>query len=114
MHPSATSLFSAPYGLSFSIEELVMVRSWAKERGLRMIVALDQTAEQAEFEEMLVLAPPDRNKRIFIVWRTLGSVFVQVPHGRPCPFPTLEEALGTLRLPTVKRSSLLRFFGFPE
>jgi hypothetical protein len=107
----ATSLFRAPYGLSFPIDELVMVRRWAEERGLNMIVALDQTLENAEFEEMLILAPPDRKRRTLTIWRTLGSVFLQVPNGRPRAFATAEEALASLRPAAGKRPSLLRFFG---
>jgi hypothetical protein len=113
MHSPATSLFHPPYGLSFPIEELLFVRRWAEERQLRMIVALDQTAESAEFEEMLILAPPDRNKRTLTIWRTLGGIFVQLPNGKPRSFPTLEEALASLRPATPKRNKLLRFFGLP-
>jgi hypothetical protein len=110
MNTPATSLFKAPYGLSFPIEELVLVRRWAEERALNMIVALDQTLENAEFEEMIILAPPDRRRRTLTIWRTLGSVFLQVPHGRPRAFATVEEALASLRPAAAKRPSLFRFF----
>jgi hypothetical protein len=110
MTAHATSLLKAPYGLSFPIEELVLVRRWAEERALNMIVALDQTLENAEFEEMLILAPPDRKRRTLTIWRTLGSVFLQVPNGRPRSFATVEEALASLRAATGKRQSLFRFF----
>jgi hypothetical protein len=114
MHSPATSLFHPPYGLSFPIEELVLVRSWAEERRLRMIVALDQTAETAEFEEMLILAPLDRETRTLTIWRTLGGIFVQLPNGRPRSFPTLEDALASLRPAPPKRNKLLKFFGLPR
>jgi len=110
MHSHATSLFKPPYGLSFQIEELVLVRRWAEERGLHLIVALDQMLENAEFEEMLILVPPDRKRRTLTIWRTLGSIFLQVPNGRPRAFATVEEALASLRPAGTKRSSLMRFF----
>jgi hypothetical protein len=114
MHSPATSLFHPPYGLSFPIEELVQVRRWAEERQLRMIVALDQTAENAEFEEMLILAPLDRSKRTLTIWRTLGAIFLQIPNGRPRAFATIDEALASLRPAPAKRNKLLRFLGLPR
>lgn len=110
MHSHATSLFKPPYGLAFPIEELVMVRDWAGARGLCMIVALDQTLDYADFEEMLILAPPDRKRRTLTIWRTLGSVFLQVPHGRPRAFATVQEALASVRPAATKRSALMRLF----
>jgi hypothetical protein len=111
MHSHANALFKPPYGLSFPVEELVLVRLWAEERGLCMIVALDQTLDYAEFEEMLILAPPDRKRRTLTIWRTLGSVFLQAPHGRPRAFATVQEALASVRPAVTKRSGLMRFFG---
>jgi hypothetical protein len=110
MHSYATSLFKGPYGLCFPIEDLVLVRSWAEKRGLLMIVALDQTLDCAEFEEMLILAPPDRKRRTLTIWRTLGSVFLQVPHGRPRAFATVQEALASIRPAATKGRGLMRFF----
>jgi hypothetical protein len=103
-------MIKPPYGLSFPIEELVMVRDWAARRGLCMIVALDQTLDYAEFEEMLIVAPPDRKRRTLTIWRTLGSVFLQVPHGRPRAFPTVQEALASIRPAATRRSALMRLF----
>jgi hypothetical protein len=112
MRTPTASLFKSPYGLSFPIDELIFVRRWAEERGLHMIVALDQLLETAEFEEMLILAPPDRKRRSLTIWRTMGSVFVQIPNGRPHAFVTIEEALASLKPAAApKRSSLLRLFG---
>ncbi len=108
----ATSLFKSSYGLSFAIEELVAVRQWGERRGLHMTVALDQILEQAEFEEMLILSPPDLRRRSLTIWRTVGSVFLQMPHGRPRAFATVQEALGSLRPVSPRRASFLRFFGF--
>jgi len=112
MPAPVSSLSRPPYGLAFSIDELLMVRDWAEARTLHMIVALDQVLENAEFEEMIILAPPGRRKRILTVWRTLGSVFLQTPGGRPRAFATMPEALASLHPVRSPRPSILRFLGF--
>jgi hypothetical protein len=111
MHSHASSLFKPPYGLSFPIDELVLVRNWAEARGLCMLVALDQTLDHAEFEEMLIIAPQDRRRRTLTIWRTLGSVFLQAPHGRPHAFATVQDALASIRpAASRRRNAFVRFF----
>jgi hypothetical protein len=112
MHPSATSLLKAPYGLAFAVEELLQIRQWAEHRNLRMMVALDQVLDNAEFEEMVILAPPHRRRRTLTIWRTVGSVFMQTPNGRPRAFTTLEEGLAALRPARAKGRSWLSLLGF--
>jgi hypothetical protein len=37
-------------------------------------------------------------------------VFLQVPHGRPRAFATMQEALASIRPAATKRSALMRLF----
>ncbi len=110
MNFPALSLVRAPYGLSFAIEDLVTIREWSDARGLVMNVLLDQTMEEAEFEELLILSPPDRSRRTLTIWRTVSSFYLQMPDAAPRAFPVLEEALDSLRPARPKRAALLRFF----
>jgi hypothetical protein len=61
---------------------------------------------------MLILAAPGCRKRTLTMWRTLGSVFLQAPGGRPRAFATLPEALASLHPARSPRPSILRFLGF--
>jgi hypothetical protein len=87
----------APYAIAFSIEELVLVRSWAQQRGLRMTVRTDQVRDGAEFEEMLVVGPPARARPTVTLWRTATRVHAQTPNGRPHCFESLKDCLHALR-----------------
>ena len=87
----------APYAIAFSIEELILVRSWATQKKLRLFVSTDQVLDGAEFEEVLVIVPQGRQHRNLTLWRTPTTVFAQLPQGRPRAFATLKDALEALR-----------------
>ncbi len=91
------STVSAPYAVAFSIEDLLLVRSWAEQRGLRLNVATDQVLDGAEFEELLIIAPPGRERRTLTVWRTQDGVLAQTPQGRPRNFACVRDLLDALR-----------------
>ena len=97
MFLSRQSTIAAPYAVAFSIEDLILVRSWAEQRSLRLTVATDQVLDGAEFEELLILAPHNRQRRTLTVWRTQTGVFAQTPHGRPRSFDTVRDLLDALR-----------------
>ena len=101
---------AAPYAIAFSIEELILVRSWAEQRGLRLTIATDHVVDGAEFEEMLIMAPPGRQRRTLTLWRTRTAVFAQTPYGRPRTFDTLKDLLDCLR-PARQRAGWLRLLG---
>jgi hypothetical protein len=109
MNVPVTSLSKPPYGLAFTIQDLLRVRHWCEKRVLNLDVALDQTLEDVEFEELLIVAPPSREKRSFTMWRTDGGIYVQTPTGAPRLFPSVIEALNSLRPARHKRNALLRF-----
>lgn len=102
---------SIPYAIAFSIEELLLVRSWAHQRGLCLTIATDQVINGAEFEEMLILAAPGRQTRTLTLWRTPTAVFGQTPQSRPRAFETLKDVLGTLRPVQKSRLNLRRLVG---
>ena len=97
MSLSQYSRVTAPYAVAFSIEDLILIRSWAEQRSLRLTIATDQVLDGAEFEELLIIAPPDRQRRTLTMWRTQDGVLAQTPHGRPRTFATVKDLLDALR-----------------
>ncbi len=87
---------AAPYAIAFSIEELLLARSWAAQRGLLLSIATDQVVDGAEFEELLIIAPPGRERRTLTLWRTGTAVYAQTPRGRPRMFGSLRALLDSL------------------
>ena len=101
-----------PYAIAFSIEELILVRSWAEQRKLRLTIATDQVVDGAEFEELLIIGPPNRQRRTLTLWRTQAAVFAQTPQGRPRGFDTLKHLLDALRpAQATQRAGWLRRLG---
>ncbi len=103
---------AAPYAIAFSIEELLLVRSWAEQRDLRLSISTDQVLDGAEFEEMLIIMAAGRKAPTLTLWRTQTAVFAQTPYGRPRAFETLKTLLEALR-PAQKRqrAGWLRLLG---
>jgi hypothetical protein len=101
----------APYAVAFAIEELLLVRSWAQQRGLHLTIVTDLVRNGAEFEEMLVLTPKGRQSPSLTLWRTASAVFAQTPQSRPHGFTTLKELLGALQPAQKGRSPWRRLLG---
>ncbi|HBK04910.1 MAG TPA: hypothetical protein DDZ81_03490 [Acetobacteraceae bacterium] len=64
-------------GLSFSIAELILIRSWAEANALRMVVRLDHGSETEEYEEVLALHLGASDLCRWIMWRNAETVFLQ-------------------------------------
>jgi len=107
---SYTSLprVTAPYAIAFSIEELLLVRSWAQQRDLALAVATDQVLNGAEFEEMLIVSPQSRDRRTLTIWRTQTAVFAQTPQSKPRAFDSMRELLAALRPARKRHTTWLR------
>jgi hypothetical protein len=73
----------APYGISFTLKDLLYIRSWADRGGLRMEVLLDQVMDGAEFEELLLLRRPNASRRALSIWRTSEGIIAQSAGGQP-------------------------------
>lgn len=102
---------AAPYAIAFSIEELILVRSWSEQRGLRLTIATDQVLDGAEFEEMLIISPRNRERRTLTLWRSHNTVFAQTPQGRPRAFYTVKDLLDSLRPAQKPRAGWRRLLG---
>lgn len=69
-------------GLSFSIADLVLLKSWAEAQDLRMTIHLDHGVEGEEYEEVVSLSRAERSLSQWIIWHDGTSVFVQPLIGR--------------------------------
>ena len=101
--PSRRPAQRAPYGLSFAIEELKCIHSWAEKSDLHLAIVLDQVVEGAEFEEMLVLSENSSRRRSVTLWQTASSVIVQAQHSRPTAFRTVRDALSSIKVKALAR-----------
>ena len=87
MNVPVTSLFKPPYGLAFTVPDLLRVRHWCEKRGLCMDVALDQTMDDVEFEELLIITPPSREKTQFYDVAHTEQHLRSDPYRRPTGLP---------------------------
>ena len=106
---AAMPLVASPYGLSFKVEDLMIVQGWALRSGLLLRIRLDQTLEGREFEELLIISGFDRRRRMLTLWNVGSGFMAQVPHGRPRPYASVAEALNTLE-PRAPRRAPWRLF----
>lgn len=83
-------------GLSFSVPELILIRSWSQANGLRMVVRLDHGSETEEFEEVLALHVRYTSLCRWIIWRNATAVFIQPLIGRTMQFDSVAEAFEAL------------------
>ena len=111
MHSFDVSAVKTAYGLAFAVEDLVMLRNWAEQRQLRLTVALDRVIDGAEFEELLVVAPPSGRRRTLTLWRTQDGIFAQTATGAPQDFATMQDVLDQLRPARAARSGWLARLG---
>ena len=116
MHAPAESRPSLPYGISFTVADLVAVRDWAARHSLAMEVLLDQVLDGAEFEELLLLRGAGGPKRALTIWRATGAIIAQQSGGRPLAFGSIASALtycATLLAPPPRGrlSGFLRVIG---
>jgi hypothetical protein len=116
MHAPAESRPSLPYGISFTVTDLVTVRDWAARHGLSMEVLLDQVLDGAEFEELLLLRGAGGPKRALSIWRATGAIISQQSGAQPLAFASIAPALtycATLLAPAPRSrlSGFLRVIG---
>jgi hypothetical protein len=86
----------ASKGLSFSVPELILIRSWSDANGLRMVVRLDHGSESEDYEEVLALHLGDSPQCHCIMWRGAKTVFVQPMAGHMRRFGSVAEAFEAL------------------
>jgi hypothetical protein len=83
-------------GLSFSIAELILIKSWSEARSLRMVVRLDHSSDAEEYEEVLAFHLGNSPLCQWIMWRDANVVFVQPLIGRTKRYPSVAAAVGSL------------------
>jgi hypothetical protein len=85
-------------GLSFTLSELTLIRSWARANLIRMVVRLDHGSDTEEFEEALALHVGDTPLCRWIMWRNARAVFVQPLIGKARRYLSVAEAFEDLDL----------------
>ncbi|MEA2740140.1 MAG: hypothetical protein QOH05_3447 [Acetobacteraceae bacterium] len=79
-------------GVSFSVPELILIRSWSEANSLRMVVRLDHGSETEDYEEVLAFHLGSSPLCRWIMWRGTRSVFVQPLIGRTRRYGSVAEA----------------------
>jgi hypothetical protein len=79
-------------GLSFSVAELILVKSWSEANGLRMDVRLDHGSDVEDYEEVLAFHLGDSPLCHWMMWRSARSVFIQPLIGRTQRYGSAAEA----------------------
>jgi hypothetical protein len=100
---------AVPYGLSFPVAELLIVRDWAARQGMTMQVITDHVLDGAAFEELLLLRHAATCQRLLCLWRRADQVIAQKPDHRPTAFRSLDAALAALTPPPVSKSAPRRY-----
>ncbi len=98
-----------PYGLSFSLEDLIEAKEWTERLQFSLCVVLDHVIEGAEFEEVVVIGSADNRRRILTIWNTGAALYTQVPQGRPRMHATMAQALESVHIRSTRRQPW-RFF----
>jgi hypothetical protein len=83
-------------GLSFSVAELVLIKSWSEASWFRMVVRLDHGSDAEEYEEVLAFHLGNSPLCGWIMWRDVQAVFIQPLIGRPQRYGSVAEAFEAL------------------
>lgn len=83
-------------GLSFSLPELTLIKSWSEASSLRMVIRLDHGSDAEEFEEVLAFHIGRSSLCHWIMWRDAKAVFVQPLIGRVQRHGSVAEAFEAL------------------
>jgi hypothetical protein len=90
--------FPVPTGLSFEVEDLVLIRKWADLNDVIVAVRLDHGIAGEEYEEVVAFQTRLRPVSRLIMWRSAESVFVQPLVGVRAQYDSVRDALASLRL----------------
>src|SRR3954453_10614761 len=91
-------------GLSFSVAELALIKSWSEANGLHMVVRLDHGSDVEDYEEVLAFHLGDSPLCRWIMWRDARTVFIQPLIGRTQRYLSVAEGFEAM---ASKRSVLL-------
>ncbi|HJS85188.1 MAG TPA: hypothetical protein VJ779_06980 [Acetobacteraceae bacterium] len=87
---------AAPFGIAFSVPELLILRGWAEYHAIRVVVELDHCVDGAEYEEVIALYPAGSSLRQWTLWRSREAVVVEPRHGRAFKATCISELVQVL------------------
>ena len=93
---SSTTPSILPRGLSFELSDLTLVLGWSEFHDLRVVVELDHSSGNEEYEEVLAFYPSNSRFRRWSMWRTHEHIVVQPTQGRTMHFTSVAGALESL------------------
>jgi len=96
--PASNSCPPSPEGISFEINELLMLRNWAERNALRLELELDHQEGDREYEEYANLTPEAGRHRLATMWRTRDAVMVMPFAGPTRRFVSMAYALAALQV----------------
>lgn len=83
----------SPKGYSFHIDELILIKDWARRNDHEAVVCLDHGVTGEEYEEAVMLRFGALRRCRFILWRTPRTVMIQPLLGRRQEYRTVQDAL---------------------
>jgi hypothetical protein len=93
---SSVTLPRLPRGLSFELSDLTLVLGWSEFHDLRVVVELDHSSGNEEYEEVLAFYPSNSRFRRWSMWRTHEHIVMQPTQGRTMHFTSVAGALESL------------------
>ena len=80
-------------GLSFEVDDLILMKGQSAANDLRMVVRLDHRSDVEEYEEVLVFYPGTGPQWCWMMWRNASAVFVRSIDGRGPRYETASRAI---------------------
>jgi len=87
-----------PEGISFEINDLMMLRNWAERNALHLGLELDHQEGSREYEEYASLTPEGGRHRLATMWRTRDAVMIMPFAGATRRFASIAHALAALQV----------------
>jgi hypothetical protein len=79
-------------GLSFGVNELILIKNWSSASSLRMVIRLDHGTDVEEYEEVIAFHVGKSQVCRWIMWRNKDVVFVQPLIGRTKRYTSVAQA----------------------
>lgn len=87
---------SSPRDPSFSVADLILIRSWAQAQGLHIAICLDRSVDGEQHENVLTFPNRGGERSRSLMWRDGEAIFVQPPTGRPRPYSSVAAMIDAL------------------
>jgi hypothetical protein len=83
-------------GLSFEVDDLILLKGQSAANDLRMVVQLDHRSDVEEYEEVLSFYSGTSPQWRWMMWRNASAVFVRSIDGRGRRYETAGRAMEAL------------------